>query len=516
MMQLPLLQLATIISVLQPLWAYSAKQSSKPHIIFIVADDLGWDDVSFHGSNQIPTPNIDKLASDGVILNNYYVSPICTPTRSAIMTGRHPIHTGMQDGVILAAQPYGLGLNETLMPQYLKELGYATHGVGKWHLGFFKYAYTPTKRGFDTFFGYWSGKDDYWDHSNEAPGQGWGLDFHNNTENDFSKNGSYSTDLFTEVAVDIIQSHDISKPLYLYLPYQAVHSANKYQPLQAPQNLIDKFKNIQNARRRIYAAMLTSLDNAVGKVKDALVAKGLYNNSVIVFTTDNGGPAAGYDQNMASNYPLRGVKSTLWEGGVRGAAFVHSPLLASKGRVSMDLIHVTDWVPTLYELAGGNSSKLYNVDGFNMWGTLSSGESSPRKELLHNIHPSGGAAAMRYGQWKVVVNAEKAWNGWYPPPEYEEANVSNKTLKNAVVTCDKPPSKPPGCTKTDGPCLFDIENDPCEYVNLASKYEDILEQMLAKLEGYRKSSVPPRNKPEDPKANPKYHGGAWVAWEDIP
>ncbi|XP_078346464.1 arylsulfatase B-like [Oculina patagonica] len=517
-MQFTYLHIATFLPAL--LWylplTCSVKQSSKPHIIFIVADDLGWDDVSFHGSNQIPTPNIDKLANDGVILNNYYVSPICTPTRSAIMTGRHPIHTGMQNGVILAAQPYGLGLNETLMPQYLKELGYATHGVGKWHLGFFKFAYTPSKRGFDSFYGYWSGKEDYWDHSSAAPGQGWGLDFHNNTENDFTEWGMYSTELFTSLAVDIIQSHDPSKPLYLYLPHQAVHSANSIQPLQAPQKLINKFKNIEDERRRIYAAMVTALDDSVGKVRDALMDKGLYNNSVIVFTTDNGGPATGFDKNMASNFPLRGVKATLWEGGVRGAAFVHSPLLASKGRVSMDLLHVTDWLPTLYSLAGGDASKLRNVDGYDVWDTLSSGKSSPRQELLHNVHTSGGEAAMRYGQWKILVNAGKAWNGWYPPPGYEESNFSNKTLKNAVVMCGQPPSNPPECTKSAGPCLFDIEKDPCEYVNLASQHGDIVQKLLAKLEGYRNSSVPSRNKPIDPRANPKYHGGAWVAWGDLP
>ncbi|KAK3733952.1 hypothetical protein QZH41_010770, partial [Actinostola sp. cb2023] len=226
----------------------------------------GWNDISFHGSPQIPTPNIDELANEGVILNNYYVSPICSPTRSAIMTGKHPIHTGMQSGVILAPAPYGLGLDGTLLPEYLRKLGYATHGVGKWHLGFHELAYTPLHRGFDTYFGYWSGKGDYWNHTNLAFGQ-WGLDLHDGDYSIWTEFGQYSTYLYTRKAVDIIQTHDTSKPLFLYLAHQAVHSANTYQPLQAPKELIDKFGNISNLQRRTFAAMVTALDQSVKKAR---------------------------------------------------------------------------------------------------------------------------------------------------------------------------------------------------------------------------------------------------------
>eukprot|EP00057_Strongylocentrotus_purpuratus_P034012 XP_793612.3 PREDICTED: arylsulfatase B isoform X2 [Strongylocentrotus purpuratus] len=138
--------------------------AQPPNVIFVVADDLGWNDVSFHGSSQIPTPHIDALAQEGVILTNYYVSPICTPTRSAIMTGKHPIHTGLQYSVIIADEPYGLGTNETIMPQYLRSLGYRTHMVGKWHLGFFKESLTPSHRGFESYYGYYGGMQDYFTH----------------------------------------------------------------------------------------------------------------------------------------------------------------------------------------------------------------------------------------------------------------------------------------------------------------------------------------------------------------
>ncbi|KAJ7390443.1 hypothetical protein OS493_025143 [Desmophyllum pertusum] len=464
------------------------QQNSKPNIIFILADDLGWDDVSFHGSKQIPTPNLDGLANSGIILNNYYVQSICTPTRSALMTGRYPIHTGLQHDVILASQPYGLGLDETLMPQYLKQLGYATHAVGKWHLGFFKTEYTPTKRGFDSFFGYWCGKKDYWDHSNNEK-VGWALDLHDNTK-----------PVWTEWAITVL----------------TFHSGNYIQPLQAPPDLIKKFSNIKDENRRIFAATLSSLDQGVGKVLDALKARGLYNNSVIVFSTDNGGPAAGFDMNMACNYPLRGVKATLWEGGVRGAGFIHSPLLPSKARVSMDLMHVTDWLPTFYSLAGGDVHNLTKVDGFDMWDMLSTATDSPRVEILHNIDPVTGEAALRFRSWKLLVNISTAWSGWYAPPGFESSNHSTRgaALKNAVVTCGKPPSSPPECTRELGPCLFNVEDDPCEYVNQAKSQPDIVSSMLQWLEEYRKTMVPPRNTPSDPRANPRNFGGVWTPWMD--
>ncbi|CAH3038820.1 unnamed protein product [Porites evermanni] len=510
--------MAWFVLMLAMLCAASTAKDAKqpPNIIFILADDLGWDDVSFHGSPQIPTPNLDGLANSGIILNNYYVQHICTPTRSAIMTGRYPIHTGMQHSVIQISQPYGLGLNETLLPQYLQKLGYATHAVGKWHLGFFQTDYTPTKRGFDSFFGYWGGKEDYWDHSNLAI-SGQGLDFRNGTEAVKTEWGQYSTELFTEKAVDIIQTHDPSKPLFLYLPFQAVHSANFIQPLQAPPSLIKKFSHIEDENRRIFAAMVSSLDQGVGKVVDALKASGLYNNSVIVFSTDNGGPAAGFDMNSACNFPLRGIKHTLWEGGVRGAGFMHSPLISkTAGRVSMQLMHVTDWLPTLYSAAGGDIHDLRNVDGLDMWGALADATVSPRLEILHNIDPMTGAAAYRFRNWKLLVNISTAWSGWYPPPGFDTSNQTSRAaaLKNAVVTCSKPPSPPVSCTKEAGPCLFDVENDPCEYVNQAKNNPDVLNRMLQWLEEFKNTMVPPRNKPVDPKANPNNFGGVWSPWMD--
>lgn len=392
--------------------------TQRPNIVVIVADDLGYNDVSFHGSEQIPTPNIDALAYEGIILNNYYVSPICTPTRGALMSGRHPIHTGLQHSVIFSSEKYGLPLTEKIMPQYMQELGYRTHIVGKWHLGMFANQYLPTLRGFETHYGYYQGCEDYYDHTYEADPEYWGLDWRRNLTLIRNETNLYSTDLFTAEAVNIINKHNKSQPLFLYLPHQAVHSGNtEGDPLQAPQHYVDRFPHIKNYHRKLFAGMVAALDDSVGAVVKTLKDKGIYDNTVILFTTDNGGPANGFDANAANNFPLRGVKATLWEGGVRGVGFISSPLLKNKGYVSNQMIHVCDWLPTLYTAAGGDSSVMKNLDGFNVWEDLSDKKPVRRQEILHNIDPTGkGFAGLRVGDYKILIgNVGMAWDDWYPP-----------------------------------------------------------------------------------------------------
>nr|CAD7393265.1 unnamed protein product [Timema cristinae] len=236
----------------------SSTNLKKPNIIIILADDLGWNDVSFHGSNQIPTPNIDALAYNGIILNSHYVPALCTPSRSALMTGKYPTHTGMQHLVILAPEPWGLPLSEKLMPEFLKEAGYSTHAVGKWHLGFFRKEYTPTYRGFDTHYGYWNGYQDYYDHSMLAtlvPYKGY--DMRRDLDLDYSNQGHYSTDLFTEEAVRLIQTHDSRRPMFLYLSHLAPHAGNDDDPFQAPDEEVAKFPHIDDPERRVYAGRCT-------------------------------------------------------------------------------------------------------------------------------------------------------------------------------------------------------------------------------------------------------------------
>nr|CAD7439586.1 unnamed protein product [Timema bartmani] len=403
-----------------------AAANTRPHIIFILADDYGWNDVGFHGSNQIPTPNIDALAYSGVILHNYYVLPVCTPSRAALMTGRHPIHNGMQHEVLYAQCPWGLPLSEKLLPEYLKEMNYSTRMVGKWHLGHFKAVYTPTYRGFDSHYGYWVGHQDYYDHTSQENPLYWGYDMRHGVNNvSWSSYGRYTTDLFSEEAVRIIQDHDDSQPLFLYLAHLATHSGNPYMPLQAPAEVVHQFDYINDTRRRTFAGMVSKLDESVGMVVSALKEKGMLDNSVIVFSTDNGGPTNGFDNNVASNWPLRGVKDTIWEGAIRGVGLVWSPLIPGPSRVANHLMHIQDWLPTLLGAANYTGDSLTGLDGQNMWPTITQNETQPYDDLLLQIDNIRQFAALRSGDWKLIKGNTYNGNqdGWYGPtgrdPQYE-------------------------------------------------------------------------------------------------
>ncbi|XP_068425001.1 arylsulfatase I-like [Clinocottus analis] len=371
------------------------KKKNQPHIIFILTDDQGFNDVGYHNPT-IKTPTLDKLAAEGVTLENYYVQPICTPSRSQLITGRYQIHTGLQHSIIRPSQPSCLPSHMDTLPERLREAGYATHMVGKWHLGFYRKACLPTRKGFDSFFGSLTGSVDYYSYGScDGPGL-CGYDLHEDEGVAWGQEGKYSTTLFTQRARKILQSHDpTDRPLFLLLSLQAVHT-----PLQTPKSYIYPYRDMANVNRRKFAAMVSTVDEAVRKVTYALRKYGYYRNSVIVYSTDNGAqPFTG-----GSNWPLRGRKGTYWEGGVRGVGFVHSPLLRRRRRVSKALLHITDWFPTLVGLAGGDASKSVGLDGFDVWPAISEGKESPRQEILHNIDPLHKPPA-QYADWDAGAPA---------------------------------------------------------------------------------------------------------------
>ena len=484
-----------------------ARGSSKPHIVFIFADDYGFNDVGYHGS-EIKTPVLDQLANEGVILEKYYVQPICTPTRSTMLTGRYQIHTGLQHGIIRATQPNSIPLDETIIAEKLRQIGYKTHLVGKWHNGFYKNECTPTSRGFDSFFGYFTGAEDYYTHIahevySRSPYRLWrGYDLRRNESVSTEEKGKYSTLLFAKEAQKVIVDHDSSSPMFLYLAFQAVHS-----PSQVPQQYIRQYKGvIKNKKRRTYAGMVSAMDEAIGNVTKTLKEKGLWNNTVLIFSTDNGG----YVYEGGNNWPLRGWKGSLWEGGVRGVGLVNSPLLTKPGRISHEMIHVSDWFPTLVILAGGDLNGTKPLNGFNVWETINRGEPSPRTEILHNIDPvktpwynasfSPGykwcpQAALRVGDWKLLTGCPGD-SRWIPAPNSSFSLSEENDFK----------------TDAKKLFLFNIAEDPDERHELSSQYPEKVRELLARLEEYNNTAVPVRYPDPDPASDPKLHGGAWSPW----
>ncbi|XP_024083759.1 arylsulfatase B-like [Cimex lectularius] len=518
--------------------------SQKPNIVFILADDLGWNDVGFHGANEIWTPNIDALAYSGLILNSHYSENLCTPSRSALLTGRYPIHTGTQHNVIVEASPWGLPLKEKLMPQYFNKLGYVSHALGKWHLGFFKKEYTPTYRGFKTHYGYWNSHQDYFSHVVQASFSPFeGMDMRDNMTIDWSSKGHYTTRLLTDRAVKLITEHDNNKPLFLYFAHQATHAGNYEDPLQAPEETIKMFSHLPNKMKQVYAAMTWELDQSVGKVMDALKNKDMLDNTIIVLASDNGAPTRGLHKNTGSNWPLKGEKSTPWEGALRSVACIWSPMIQKKQTVSNNLMHLVDWLPTLYTAAGGDTSDLKNIDGVSQWDYLKNVENStePRGEILQNIDDVYGYSALRDGPFKYVNGTAFLGylDNWFGEEERSalEYNISavinspvarifkevnNASLveekiaslrKMALVKCNET-NKYIKCDSKLQPCLFNIEEDPCERNNVFQLHPDAVRIMESKIAKYRVNMIPPGNKRAESVANPRYYNNTWTNWRD--
>jgi arylsulfatase A-like enzyme len=434
-----------------------AADAPRPHIVFIVADDLGWKDVGYHGS-EIKTPHIDKLSAAGVRLEQFYVMPVCSPTRACLMTGRYPMRCGLQSGVVRPWSKHGLPLEERTLAQALKEAGYRTAVTGKWHLGHFEPAYLPLRRGFDRQYGHYNGAIDYFTHEREG-----GLDWHRDDKG--LREEGYSTQLIGKEAARLIREHDPSKPLFLYVPFNAPHS-----PLQAPTEYLDRYRQIANKNRRAYAAMVTCMDDAIGSIAAALDQRGLTPNTLIVFSSDNGGPL----RLGANNGDLRAGKATLYEGGIRVNAWATWPGKLKPGIVNEPL-HMVDWYPTLLRLAGASPKQALPLDGRDAWPAIAEGKPTPHEEILHNVEPNQGA--LRRGSWKLIVR------GKLPLAAGEKAT---------------------------GVELFNLADDPNEKTDLSAKHADKVKELLDRLNVYAKEAVPPKGgakdaKPADFKA-PKVYG----------
>ena len=389
------LALVLAATIAAPMSAQTAT-APRPNIIYVLADDLGNADVGFQGSD-IHTPHLDALASGGTIILHFYAMPMCTPTRAAIMTGRYPFRYGLQTGVIFSGHRYGLPTDEYLLPQALHDVGYYTAIIGKWHLGHGDKKYWPRQRGFDYQYGPMLGELDYFTHQQHGV-----TDWYR--DNRVVKEPGYITTLLGNAAVKLIEKHDFKQPLFLYLAFTAPHT-----PYQAPQKYLDRYQSILDPNRRAYAAMISAMDDEVGRVLSALEKKKVRGNTLIIFHSDNGGTrdamfsGEGKVQGELppSNGSLRGGKGTLYEGGTRVPAFVNWPGHIPAGTLADGPMHVVDMYPTLAGLAGASLAKTKQpFDGLDLWPALSTKSASPRTEVVYNIESF--RAAVREGDWKLV------------------------------------------------------------------------------------------------------------------
>jgi len=435
--------------------ADQATKAPRPNIVVFLADDLGWGDVGWHGS-EIKTPHLDKLATSGTRLEQFYVQPVCSPTRAALMTGRYPMRHGLQVGVVRPWAEYGLPLEERTLPQALKEAGYETAICGKWHLGHFRPEYLPTRRGFDHQYGHYNGALDYFTHMRDG-----GLDWHQDDR--VSRDEGYSTHLIAREAQRRIEDHDAAKPLFLYVPFNAVHA-----PHQVPEKYKQPYTHLKEPRRT-YAGMLSAMDEAVGQITSALERRGMRDKTLIFFSSDNGGPAPG---RVTSNGPLRGQKGTLYEGGVRVPAFLSWPGHLKPDTVSKTPLHIVDLFPTLLHLAGASLEQPLTLDGRDSWNAIAQNGPAPRDAILLNTTPNSGA--IRVGDWKLVINAGEGAEGRAP---------AGKAAKKA------------GAARR-GIELFNIAQDPNEEHNLASANPEKVKELRARYQAFAREAVPPKAAPK--------------------
>ncbi|CAK8673932.1 unnamed protein product [Clavelina lepadiformis] len=494
--------------------------ADKPNIVFILADDYGYNDIGYHAikhNSSMKTPFLDSLALAGVKLENYYVQPICTPSRSQLMSGKYQIHTGLQHLVITPPQPNGLGLDNIILPQQLKHCGYSTYMVGKWHLGFYKTEYLPWNRGFDYYYGYLTGGEDYYT-KYRCFGKLCGYDMTSLKGPTNETYGEYSAHLFARKTEEVIKAHDKTHPMFLYVALQSVHS-----PMEVPESYAKPFSWIKNKNRRIHGGMILAMDEAVKNITNSLKSAGMWDNTLLIFSTDNGGQVfAG-----GNNWPLRGNKVTLWEGGIRGVGFVHGSMLKVPNpntKPNTALIHISDWLPTILSAAKCPLiSGSQQLDGFDQWDTIQKYTPSKRSEILHNIDPLNRVpipdphsmfvrkgfntlikAAIRMGDWKLITG-NPGFEKWVEPPELKN-EISDEVLTTDYENDKNLPSKTVH--------LFNIAKDPYERNELSQQHPDIVDILLTRLAAYNQTAVPVRYPAEDPRCDPKLHGGFWQPWEN--
>lgn len=418
-------------------------EKQKPNIVIILADDLGWADVGYHGG-AFSTPNIDQLAEKGIRLERFYTAPISSPTRAGLMTGRFPSRLGIRKAVIPPWRAYGLDETEETLADVLRDAGYAQRAIiGKWHLGHSRRAYYPLNRGFTYFYGHLNGALNYFTHIREGE-----LDWHKNWDSCYDE--GYTTDLLTNEAVKFIGQQSTDSPFLLYVAYNAPHSPFQAHPediaVYAANPAFAKDKDHlteEELMRCTYAAMITCLDRGIGKITQELERTGQLDNTILLFFSDNG-PAPG---SPGLALPLRGEKSQEWDGGVRVPAIMLWKKGFKQPGISDQVTGYIDVLPTIREIIGVKAPPKKELDGISIYPVLK----GDRKTIERDLYL--GRSVIVNQDYKLLLpndnpsmkDLTEAYFVSFKDDPYEarnskEANVKEKArLKKLVLAYDALP-----------------------------------------------------------------------------
>lgn len=420
----------------------SAQKNKQPNVIIILSDDQGWGDVGFNGATDIPTPNLNQLAKEGVVFSQGYSShPYCSPSRAGLLTGRYQQKFGHENNPENEKQGedtvVGLPQNELMISELLQQNDYQTCAIGKWHLGNAK-KFLPNQRGFDDWYGFSGGGFNYWGRTTSKNRElGVMRDGKLVPENELT----YLTDDFSNEAVNYIDKYSKNeKPFFMYLAYNAPHA-----PIQATKEYVDKVKHIENGERAAYAAMVVGMDAGIGKVIQKLKDTGEYENTLIIFYSDNGGHSHG-----ASSYPYRGHKGMLFEGGIREPFLISWPKKVKGSRVYKKPIIALDIFPTILSAANIEQPTSKKLDGVDLLPILTKKNKSLKERPMYWQYSGGEGYAVRDKNYKLIYSYYK-----------------KETF------------------------LFDIDKDEYENHNIAVNHPEIVEKLKQKYIAWTKDNVTP-------------------------
>ena len=416
----------------------SCSKKEKPNVIIFFTDDQGYADVGCFGAEGFETPNLDRLADEGVKLTNFYVpATVCTPSRAALLTGKYPKRIGLHESVIFPYSNHGLDPKEFTMAEMFKEQGYFTSCIGKWHLGHLE-KFMPNNHGFDEFYGvpYSNDMDNhYYERNNfQAPP----LPFFRNTKQiGKGLDQRYLTKLYTEETVKQIKDRKDGEPFFIYLAHNMPH-----EPLYASENFKGKSK------KGIYGDVIMELDWSVGEIVKTLKEENIFDNTIFIFTSDNG-------PRIGSAKPLRGFKAETWEGGQRVPAIISWPNEIAKGSVIDDMLSTLDLFPTLANISGATLTKNLVMDGDDVTNLLKQNENYELEDRpLYFYARNGDVEAIRIGEWKLHIKKSRGW----------------KVKKEGAFNVS----------------LYNLKNDISERNNVASKHPKIVDRLRKQLLSFDK------------------------------